>query len=95
MELGTVARVYIRQLQVNNLLPISNTEADLILPGEVFQGINQFMQIGYISILIAGLTDADYQSTTFGRSSSAMVASATNGASPGGVTTSSTGSASG
>jgi len=59
MKFRTVTGTHTGQLEVDNLFLIGNTEADLILPGEFFQGINQFMQIGYISVLIAGLTDAD------------------------------------
>ena len=46
MEFGAVAGVDIGQLEANNLFLVGNTQADLILPGEVFQGANQLMQIG-------------------------------------------------
>ena len=66
MKFGTVADGYIRQLEVNHLSLIGNPQAYFILSGEVPEGVNQFMQIGYITILVTGLGDVYYQSATFG-----------------------------
>ncbi|GAH18543.1 unnamed protein product [marine sediment metagenome] len=58
MEFGAVVSVYVGQLKVNNPFPIGYTQVYLILSGKVPKGIHQFMQIGYITILITGLSDA-------------------------------------
>ncbi len=66
MEFGAVVDVYARQLKINNLFSIGHAQVYLIPSGEVPEGADQFMQIGYITILIAGLSDVYYQSASFG-----------------------------